>query len=74
MIKYNGQQHIEPLGIRYNLVTEAWWNEITTQMKIANFFELANLYPVEPRMYIPDLPNTIIIIKEYGKRKSGADG
>jgi len=73
MIRYYGRQHVDILGPRYSLVTESWWKEISEQIKKINFFSLANVYPIEERMYIPDLPNTIIIIKEYGKRKSVTD-
>lgn len=32
-----------------------------------------DVYPVEKELYIPDLPNTIITIKDFGKRKSIID-
>ncbi len=73
MIKYNGVQHIEPLGSRYDLISENWWKEVALQIQKINFFELANVYPLDEKMYIPDLPNTIIIVKDLGKRKSITD-
>ncbi len=73
MIRYNGQQHIEPLGTQYALINEDWWKQVLVQIQKSNFFELANVYPIEEKMYIPDLPNTIITIKEYGKRKTVID-
>ncbi len=73
MIRYKGEQFIEPSGTRYGLITDDWWKQVLVQIQQSKFFELANLYPIEEKMYIPDLPNTTIIIKEYGKRKSVID-
>lgn len=70
MIKYNGQHYIEPLGTRYSLITEEWWKEVSEQIKKSDFFELASRYPLDEKMYIPDLPNIVIIIKQFGIRKS----
>lgn len=73
IVRYNGQQHVDRLGNYYALATDAWWDSIKIQMRICQFFELKELYPVEPELYIPDLPNTIVLIKELGLRKKVTD-
>ncbi len=71
--KYEGFQHIEPIGTSYVLATDAWWNEVKMQLKKFDIYKLEPVYPIEKELYIPDLPNTIITIKEYGLRKSVID-
>ncbi|HEX5624475.1 MAG TPA: DUF6438 domain-containing protein [Saprospiraceae bacterium] len=73
MIKYDGIQHVEWIGTRYGLVTEDWWKLVQDEINKARFFELQSVYPVEKELYIPDLPNTIVIVKEYGMRKQVTD-
>jgi hypothetical protein len=73
VVHYNGIQHVEPLGKQYGLIADSWWKEVAMQLSNSGFFVLENVYPTDPKMYIPDLPNTIIIIKDGGKRKSIID-
>lgn len=73
MVRYNGHQFVEPLGTRYALATDEWWKPILARIQQIDFFNLANIYPTDEKMYIPDLPNIIITIKEFGKRKSVID-
>jgi hypothetical protein len=73
MIKYEGIQHVDVIGTQYGLITDTWWKEVLTQIQQIHFFELANVYPLDEKMYIPDLPNTLIVVKEFGKRKAIID-
>ncbi|MBK8955926.1 MAG: hypothetical protein IPM34_10270 [Saprospiraceae bacterium] len=73
IVKYEGLQHVDKTGNYYALATDAWWNEVKSQMASCKFFDLAPVYPVEPELYIPDLPNTIIIVKEFGLYKKVTD-
>ena len=73
VVRYDGLQHIEPMGQYFALATDAWWGEVKQQINKSHFFDLKDLYPVEPELYIPDLPNTVLIVKEYGLRKKVID-
>lgn len=73
LIRYEGIQHTEPLGNRFGLVSESWWKEVQDRLKLCKFFDLEAVYPVEKHLYIPDLPNTIITVKEYNQRKQIID-
>ncbi len=73
LVRYEGLQHVDVIGTRYALISDSWWKEVMQQIQLTGFFELANVYPLDEKMYIPDLPNTILIIKEFGKRKSVID-
>ncbi|MBK6544172.1 MAG: hypothetical protein IPG12_02640 [Saprospiraceae bacterium] len=73
MVKYEAIQHVDNVGTHFGLVTDAWWTEVLKEIQKSNFFELLDVYPVEKELYIPDLPNTIITIKDFGKRKSIID-
>ncbi len=73
LIRYEGIQHTEPLGNRFGLVSDDWWKEVQERLKICKFFELEPVYPIEKHLYIPDLPNTIITVKEYNQRKQVID-
>lgn len=73
IVKYQGLQHVDKLGDHYALATDAWWNEVKEQIAASGFFDLAPVYPVQAELYIPDLPNTIIIVKEFGLYKKVTD-
>ncbi|MBK9108289.1 MAG: hypothetical protein IPM92_07895 [Saprospiraceae bacterium] len=73
IVKYEGLQHVDKLGCQYALATDAWWDEVKKQIAASRFFDLAPVYPVEPELYIPDLPNTIVIVKEFGLYKKVTD-
>lgn len=73
IVKYDGIQHVENLGTAYRLASDAWWNLVKAELGKFNFYKLAPVYPIEKELYIPDLPNTIITLKEMGMRKSVID-
>lgn len=73
MLHYEGIQHVDDIGSKFGLVTDAWWEEVQQKLKELQFFELENVYPTDPKLFIVDLPNTIVIVKEYGERKKVID-
>ena len=70
---YKGYNNIEPLGTWYALISESWWSETMSTANQIDFFNLSDHYPIDIKENIPDLPNTNILIKEYGKRKFISD-
>lgn len=73
MLHYEGIQHVDDLGSKFGLVTDVWWEEVLQKLKEFQFYELENVYPTDPKLFIVDLPNTIILVKEYGERKKVID-
>ena len=73
IVKYDGIQHVENLGTAFRLATDSWWNVVKSELRKFDFYKLAPVYPVEKELYIPDLPNTIITLKETGSRKTVID-
>ena len=73
IVIYTGYNNIEPLGTWYALISESWWSEVISAANQIDFFNLSDHYPIDIKENIPDLPNTNILIKEYGKRKYISD-
>jgi len=73
IVKYDGIQHVDNLGTAYRLASDSWWNLVKAELNKFDFYKLASVYPIEKELYIPDLPNTIITLKEMGMRKSVID-
>ncbi|MBK9717856.1 MAG: hypothetical protein IPO85_10140 [Saprospiraceae bacterium] len=73
IVIYKGYNNIEPLGTWYSLISESWWSETMSAANQIDFFNLSDHYPIDIKENIPDLPNTNILIKEYGKRKFISD-
>jgi Domain of unknown function (DUF6438) len=73
LVYYKGYQHAHPSGRNLALISENEWQEIMMRAKSFNFFELSDVYPAEKEFYIPDLPNTITLIKDAGLRKQVID-
>lgn len=73
IVRYQGLQHVDWMGTHYARISDAWWDEVKDSLRSSGFFELAPVYPVEPELYIPDLPNTVIVAKEYGLIKRVVD-
>ena len=73
IVIYTGYNNIEPLGTWYALISESWWSEVIAAANQIDFFNLSDHYPIDIKENIPDLPNTNIMIKEYGKRKFISD-
>ena len=73
IVKYDGIQHVDHLGTAYRLATDSWWVSVKSELRKFDFYKLAPVYPIEPELYIPDLPHTIITLKETGTRKSVID-
>ncbi|MBK7231808.1 MAG: hypothetical protein IPH93_06000 [Saprospiraceae bacterium] len=69
VVLYNGIQHTVPLGKKWLLLKESDWDEIMKLARMADFFELENVYPVNQREMLVDLPNINILIKNDNKRK-----
>ncbi|MDQ3142854.1 MAG: DUF6438 domain-containing protein [Bacteroidota bacterium] len=69
VVQYKGHNNIEPSGTHYSLLTDDNWRDIKQAYQKADFFNLADVYPIEKEMYIPDLPTTTLIIYDSGKKK-----
>ncbi len=73
LVHYKGHQHVQLLGNLYGLISEQEWREIMQKVVAIKFFEMSDVYPPEKDMYIPDLPNTVVMVKEFGHRKQIVD-
>ncbi|MBK9271830.1 MAG: hypothetical protein IPM48_09535 [Saprospiraceae bacterium] len=73
VILYEGIQHVEPAGRVWSLISEEEWDELMKLIRMADFFELEDVYPVNQREMLVDLPNIHIMVKHDAKRKHITD-
>ena len=69
---YGGAEGVYQVAVRYKC-EEGMRFLLETAVELVAAVVGRKKYPIEEKMYIPDLPNTIITIKEYGKRKTVID-
>lgn len=69
LVRYFGKNFVEPLGVFYSQINEKDFNDIIAKADSIQFFNLADRYPENQANYIPDLPNTTIMINYNLKKK-----
>ncbi|MBK7340843.1 MAG: hypothetical protein IPQ10_11795 [Saprospiraceae bacterium] len=73
LVHFLGKNNVDRLGSSYYVLNDQVWNEIKAAADSANFFKLNHTYPEDPKMFIPDLNNTIIMINDAGMRNQVMD-
>jgi hypothetical protein len=68
-VLYHGIQHVQPLGQHWFLISENEWDQLLKLARKTGFFDMENVYPVDKREFLVDLPNINLMIQSDGRKK-----